>query len=147
MRGRSHTKLIVALLLALVASMPALASTIRWFCDGRACGISLCCCDQSDAAKTDPNCRQPEAPSTKSSLCAAGCGCTAVVITADTPTASLQPTSAPPVPGVFVLPTAPRPLALALVVPLTQPALPDYRGPPVVATTLPASGLRAPPAS
>ena len=147
MRRQRSTKLVVAFLLAFFASMPVLASTISWFCDGRVCGISLCCCDSSNLEKADPNCQLPEAPSKEQSLCAAGCGCTAVVTTADHATATLMPVSDLPTPGVFVL--APMPV-VALIpdfVPLARPLLPDYRGPPTVRLALFPSGLRAPPAS
>ncbi|WP_395144039.1 hypothetical protein [Armatimonas sp.] len=151
MRRLWFTKLLVALVLMISTSAPSLASTLGWFCDGRLCGLSLCCCDQPDIKQADPKCIRPRTESTASTrqpaLCRTECGCTPVFTGASEHPASRMPTSDPCTLPVFVYAAAPITPAPLLYAPLIQVLLPDYRGPPTAPVSLPSSGLRAPPAS
>ena len=147
MRRFWSLRLLVACLVVLSTSAPSLASTISWFCDGRLCGALLCCCEQPDLSKTDANCKKTEAKTDEAKLCAAGCGCTPVYSSAHSQTDTLKPAVASPPLPQFCLAPAPVVFAPVLYIPQVLVCLPDYRGPPVVVTSLPPSGLRAPPAS
>ena len=148
MRTNWSLRLTVAILLALVTSAPSLASTISWFCDGRLCGVSLCCCDQPDAKLSDPNCAPTtKAPTSEASLCAADCSCTPVLTSAAEHLSALTPVAEIPNPAICLLPeTLPLPLSPRCAC-LTSVRLPEYRGPPTARVSLLPSGLRAPPAS
>ncbi len=148
MRRLWFARLIVALALLVSTSAPSLASTVSWFCDGRLCGLSLCCCDQPDIKQTDPNCvRTGSDSSERPSICEADCGCTPVITAEREHPSSITPTPAPSALPVFVLAEAPVTPAPLLYTPIVLALLPDYRGPPVAGVSLVPSGLRAPPAS
>ena len=146
MRRFLSGRVVVAFLLALFASVPSLASTLSWFCDGRLCGTSTCCCEQLDIKKNDSNCRKQTTETPPPSLCQSGCACTPTWTSAGDPHGALA--TAAPVPSVlFVLPPTPLLIELTPFVSVRLICLPDYRGPPALQHDLLPSGLRAPPAS
>jgi hypothetical protein len=148
MRTPGYALLIVALVVMVSTSVSSLASPVRWFCDGRLCGLSLCCCDQPDVRQTDPNCaRSGSSSSERPALCATGCGCTPVFTASSDSPIALMPAPSPSSFPIFVLSEAPVALVAVLWAPTVLALLPDFRGPPTVRVALPASGLRAPPAS
>ena len=147
MRKLLSVRVLVAFLLAFFASAPPIASTVSWFCDGRLCGVLLCCCEQPYLSKTDEKCKKTEAQTGASVLCAADCACIPVVTTVQNFTDTLKPAIAsPPFPELCLAPT-PGHLTLFLYLPIVPRCLPDYRDPPTAQPTELPSGLRAPPAS
>ena len=139
-------KILVALLLALSASLPSLAATVSWFCDGRLCGTSICCCDQPDLTKNDANCRKIENTQNQPSICEAECGCTPVLSSVAEQHSTLTTMVQLPMPVFAALPPT-----VSLLIPAYSPVIrayvPDYRGPPTASITLLSVSLRAPPAS
>lgn len=148
MRTKWPLRLTVAILLALAAIAPSLAFTVSWFCDGRLCGVSLCCCDQPDARLADPNCApNTKAPSREASVCAANCSCTPVLSSAVEHPSALTPVAEIPNPAICLLPETLSISPSPNIVRFTAVRLPDYRGPPASLPAFTSSGLRAPPAS
>jgi len=147
MRRLLSGQVIVAFLLTLFVSVPSLASTISWFCDGRMCGAVMCCCEQPDLSKTVANCKKTEAKTDEAKLCSTDCGCTLSYSSAHKLTDTLKPAVASLSLPQFYLAPAPVVFAPVLYIPQVPVCLPDYRGPPIVVICLPPSGLRAPPAS
>ncbi|WP_309717833.1 hypothetical protein [Armatimonas sp.] len=147
MRRGGFLQLLIACLVVFSTSVPSLASTISWFCDGRFCGALLCCCEQPDLSGADENCQKRESPGETRELCSSSCGCTPLLTNTHDLTSDLKPTLAslaPPEPSLahaFGL-VAPR-----TCVSLVSRCLPDYRGPPLLSLTLPSAEIRGPPPS
>jgi hypothetical protein len=138
--------LIVTALLAMLASQPALASSVAWLCEGRVCGVWLCCCEQPEGTQADARCRTENPKPTQGGICASGCSCTlAYTSVGDIPAvlvASIALSQA-----AFLLAPEPMTLFVPFSVAIELPHAVDSRGPPVKPHRLLPFGLRAPPAS
>jgi len=131
--------------LVLLASALSARSSAVWYCEGRACGITLweCCCTPESATCDLPPEARRALPESATTGCATKCSCVMVERALDQNLATRQTVP------LIEAPTAHLPLTPAPEVVCSDSAarVIETRGPPLRHVSLPPLGLRAPPSA